>query len=74
MDAVGSTLLIEQVSKRMKKEGKYICITRPRRFGKTINARMLAAYYTKGLDSGALFEQSLEFRDEILSAMVVFVM
>lgn len=37
-------------------EQRYACISRPRRFGKSIAANMLAAYYEKGCDSRALFE------------------
>ena len=37
----------------------YICMTRPRRFGKTITANMLAAYYDNSCDSHDLFD-SLE--------------
>lgn len=33
-----------------------ICITRPRRFGKTVNAQMLASFLTRGLDAAPLFE------------------
>ncbi|MCI8876080.1 MAG: AAA family ATPase [Lachnospiraceae bacterium] len=33
----------------------YLCITRPRRFGKSVNANMLGAYFTKGFDSEELF-------------------
>ena len=33
----------------------HICITRPRRFGKSTTADMLAAYYSKGCDSENLF-------------------
>ena len=36
---------------------KYVCITRPRRFGKTSNAQMLAAFLSRGLDARALFEE-----------------
>lgn len=35
---------------------KYICITRPRRFGKTMAASMISAYFGKGADSHALFQ------------------
>ena len=35
---------------------KYICVSRARRFGKTMMANLLAAYYSKGCDSRALFE------------------
>lgn len=34
---------------------KYICITRPRRFGKTVMANMIAAYFGKGTDSSGIF-------------------
>ena len=35
---------------------KYICVTRPRRFGKTIAANMVAAYFGKGHDSQYIFD------------------
>jgi len=34
----------------------YICISRPRRFGKTMAAEMLAAYYSGGIDTHDLFK------------------
>ena len=34
----------------------YICITRPRRFGKTVMANMIASFFSKGEDSRALFD------------------
>ena len=36
---------------------KYICISRPRRFGKSIAANMLTAYYSRGCDTEQLFSQ-----------------
>jgi hypothetical protein len=36
-------------------EQRYLCVSRPRRFGKSITANMLAAYYGKGCDSKELF-------------------
>ena len=41
---VDKTLLLEKISANIHTSSKYICITRPRRFGKTINAHMLGAY------------------------------
>lgn len=41
---VDKSLLIKQVSKKIRTGDKFICITRPRRFGKTVNANMLATY------------------------------
>ncbi|MCD8105719.1 MAG: ATP-binding protein [Lachnospiraceae bacterium] len=34
---------------------RYVCITRPRRFGKTVIANMIAAYFGKGIDSSTEF-------------------
>ncbi|MDD6085424.1 MAG: AAA family ATPase [Oscillospiraceae bacterium] len=34
---------------------KYICVSRPRRFGKSMAANMLVAYYSRGCDSRKLF-------------------
>ena len=61
---VDKSLLISAISKNIHTSTKYICITRPRRFGKTMNASMLAAYYTKGLDSQELFQDLKIARDE----------
>lgn len=41
---------------RGRKAPKYIAITRPRRFGKTVMANMIASYYNKGVDSHAEFD------------------
>ena len=48
--------LIEPLNELIGTEGCYVCITRPRRFGKTINANMLGAYYTKGYNSHDIFK------------------
>ena len=39
----------------MNTEQQYICVSRPRRFGKSMALKMLAAYYSRGCDSGELF-------------------
>lgn len=35
---------------------KNICVSRPRRFGKSVAANMLSAYYSRGCDSSELFQ------------------
>ena len=35
---------------------KYVCVSRPRRFGKTVTAQMLCAYYGKGARASSLFK------------------
>ena len=53
---VDKTGLIAYTNKVLDTEQRYICNSRPRRFGKSITAGMLAAYYGRGCDSGELFE------------------
>ena len=48
---VDKTLLIEEINKVLGTTEGYICNSRPRRFGKSITANMLTAYYSKGCDS-----------------------
>ena len=52
---VDKTELIKQTNKLIDTEQRYICISRPRRFGKTMTAKMLTAYYGKGCNSSDLF-------------------
>jgi len=53
---VDKTMLIAQLSRYIGTEDRYICVTRPRRFGKTTAAETLAAFYTKGFDSSECFD------------------
>lgn len=39
--------LIEKINELVCTEQKYVCVSRPRRFGKSMAANMLAAYYKK---------------------------
>ncbi len=52
---VDKTMIIENLNKRINRE-KYVCITKPRRFGKSSIVDMLGAYYTKDMDSRELFK------------------
>ncbi|MDR2750495.1 MAG: AAA family ATPase [Clostridiales bacterium] len=36
---------------------KYICVARPRRFGKSVAAAMIASYFSKGVNANALFSK-----------------
>ncbi len=48
--------LIAFTNKVLETEQKYLCVSRPRRFGKSMAAKMLAAYYDKSCNSHRLFE------------------
>ncbi len=53
---VDKSLLIERLEYLRKKVNKYICVSRPRRFGKSTDVNMLVAYYSKGCNSHDLFD------------------
>ena len=52
---VDKTGLIEYTNKCINTEQRFICVSRPRRFGKSMALKMLAAYYSCGCDSRDLF-------------------
>ena len=53
---VDKTGLIEYTNNVVDTEQSYICISRPRRFGKTFTAKMLVAYYDCSANSDELFK------------------
>ena len=52
---VDKTGLIKQTNHVLGTKQKYVCVSRPRRFGKSITADMLTAYYSTGCCSAELF-------------------
>lgn len=52
---VDKTELIEKLNSVLGTTDGYICNSRPRRFGKSITANMLTAYYSRGCDSEKMF-------------------
>ena len=52
---VDKTELIRETNRRLKTPQKFVCISRARRFGKSMAAYMLAAYYGENCDSKELF-------------------
>ena len=70
--------MIDEIQKRIRTLNKYVCVARPRRFGKTMNANMLAAYFTKGYDTHELFKdlkiaQTESFEKHINQHHVVYI-
>ena len=49
--------IIENFGSGTGKSNRYLCITRPRRFGKTVMATMIASFFGKGKDSRQIFEK-----------------
>lgn len=55
---VDKSLLIEDILSAAEIDGqKYLCITRPRRFGKSVMANMVAAFLGNAVDAGIIFEK-----------------
>ena len=52
---VDKTGLLAYTNRVFKTSDKYLCVTRPRRFGKSIAANMIAAYYDRTAESRSLF-------------------
>ena len=52
---VDKTELIAITNRCLDTEDEYLCVSRPRRFGKSMTLKMLAAYYSCGCDSRELF-------------------
>lgn len=53
---VDKSLLIERVNNVMNTENRFMCVTRARRFGKSVAIKMLNAYYDESCNSSKLFE------------------
>ncbi len=53
---VDKSMMLSVTNEFIDKGNKYVCMSRPRRFGKTIAGEMLSAYYSKGCDSSELFK------------------
>lgn len=74
---VDKTGLIACTNKKLNTRDKYLCVSRPRRFGKSMALDMLAAYYSRGCDSAELFkgfeiEQAGSFREHLNRYDVIF--
>lgn len=54
---VDKSLMLAELFTLVKEGSNYICITRPRRFGKTVMANMIASFFTRGYDSRDVFDR-----------------
>lgn len=49
--------LLDELSQRLETTANYICITRPRRFGKSVAANMIAAFFSRECMTDDLFDK-----------------
>ena len=52
---VDKTGLLNYTNKVLRTSQKYLCVSRPRRFGKSMAANMVAAYYDRTVDANSTF-------------------
>ena len=53
---IDKSLIIDSLNQLLNTSDKYVCITRPRRFGKSSIASMIGAYYSKAVKSKEIFD------------------
>lgn len=74
---VDKTGMISFVNSALGTMDKLICVSRPRRFGKSFAAKMLCAYYDRSCDSRSLFEglkisKDASFKEHLNKYDVIF--
>ena len=52
---VDKSLFIKKISEFLNTEQRFVCVSRPRRFGKTMIGNLMKAYFSKGCDSREIF-------------------
>ena len=53
---VDKTGLLEELIPLVNQGSSYVCITRPRRFGKTVMANMIASFFSRVCDTSDIFD------------------
>ena len=53
---IDKSLILKKFCSLMNTDQSFICVSRPRRFGKTRVSKMMTAYFSKGCDSRELFK------------------
>ncbi|MGN9056105.1 AAA family ATPase [Bariatricus sp. HCP28S3_A7] len=61
---VDKTLILKELFPLVEEGNNYLCITRPRRFGKTVMANMIASFFSRGRDAEDIFASLLIHTDK----------
>ncbi len=75
---VDKTGMIAYINSTLDTANRLTCVTRPRRFGKSMAANMLCAYYDKSCDSSALFDRfeiagDASYREHLNKYRVIYI-
>ena len=54
---VDKSLVLSELNKLVFSQMNFLCMSRPRRFGKSLIGNLISAYYSKGCDTRAIFSQ-----------------
>lgn len=54
---VDKSLMLDELIPRIETNTNYICITRPRRFGKSVMANMIASFFSVREKANVVFDQ-----------------
>jgi len=76
---IDKTQILNELCPLVEEGSNYLCITRPRRFGKTVMANMIAAFFSKGSNSDDVFKnlyihQSENYQKHINKHTVIHIM
>lgn len=61
---IDKSMVLKELFQFMKTRNKHICITRPRRFGKTVMTNMIASFFTDAQDSSDIFDHLKIAKDD----------
>ncbi|MCI6018966.1 MAG: ATP-binding protein [Clostridiales bacterium] len=61
---IDKTMMLKELFPLVEEGSNYLCITRPRRFGKTVMANMIASFFSKGRDSDEIFRKLQIYQDK----------
>lgn len=53
---VDKSMMLEILNRKACTADRFVCVSRPRRFGKTMATNLIAAYYEYGVDTDSLFK------------------
>ncbi len=54
---VDKSLILTEISNRIDRDGRYLCVTRPRRFGKSHIAYLIESYFSNEVDTKLIFDK-----------------
>lgn len=70
--------IVDELIPTIGRERRFVCITRPRRFGKSVMANMIAAYFGNMADASMLFDglkisKSEQYQEHLNQYSVIFI-